>query len=89
MKRTVDNCVRSIRTQKGWTQERLAQAAAVTRQTIIAIEQHRYEPTIGVALRIARALGVSVDRLFCLSFSEKESNNDAPHTHISTKNMAE
>ena len=46
------------------TQAELAVRVGVTRQTIIAIEQGRYSPSLEVAFRIACALGVSLDRVF-------------------------
>lgn len=46
------------------TQAQLAEQVGVTRQTIIAIEQGRYSPSLEVAFRIARALNVPLDRVF-------------------------
>ena len=46
------------------TQAELAERVGVTRQTIIAIEQGRYSPTLEMAFQIARALGVALDTAF-------------------------
>ena len=46
------------------TQKRLADKAGVTRQTIIAIEQGRYAPSLPLAFKIARAFGVGIDDVF-------------------------
>lgn len=46
------------------TQAALARECGVTRQTIIAIEQGRYSPSLETAFRIARTLGVSLDGAF-------------------------
>jgi putative transcriptional regulator len=46
------------------TQADLADRVGVTRQTIIAIEQGRYSPSLEMAFRIARALGVPLDEVF-------------------------
>lgn len=46
------------------TQEELADRVGVTRQTILSIERGRYNPSIGLALRIARVFGVPVEELF-------------------------
>ena len=46
------------------TQATLAENVGVTRQTINAIEQGKYSPSLEVAFRIARALGVSLDEVF-------------------------
>nr|WP_277433759.1 helix-turn-helix transcriptional regulator [Stenotrophomonas acidaminiphila] len=46
------------------TQQALADACAVTRQTIIALEAGRYAPSLELAFRIARAFGVGVEDVF-------------------------
>lgn len=60
------NRVRQARQAAQLTQEALAQQAGVTRQSIIAIEQGRYAPSVTLALRLAAALGVCVEDLFAL-----------------------
>jgi putative transcriptional regulator len=61
----VTNHLRSLRFGAGeMTQAELADRVGVTRQTIIAIEQGRYSPTLEMAFRIARALGVPLDEVF-------------------------
>jgi putative transcriptional regulator len=61
----VTNHIRSLRFAAGeMTQAELADRVGVTRQTIIAIEQGRYSPTLEMAFRIARALGVPLDEVF-------------------------
>lgn len=46
------------------TQQALADKASVTRQTIIAIEQGKYAPSLPLAFRIAKALGVKIEDVF-------------------------
>lgn len=46
------------------TQAELAELVSVSRQTIIAVEQGDYAPSVYLALRIARALGATVEELF-------------------------
>jgi len=46
------------------TQEDLARAIGVTRQTILSIEKGRYTPSVALALRMAKVLGVQVEDLF-------------------------
>jgi putative transcriptional regulator len=59
------NHVRRHRFEAGdMTQQRLADLAGVTRQTILAIEKGNYRPSVELALRLARALGTTVDALF-------------------------
>lgn len=61
----VENNIRALRFAKGeMTQAQLAEAIGVTRQTIIAIEQARYSPTLEMAFQIARVLGVSLEEVF-------------------------
>ena len=49
---------------EGMTQQDLADRVGVTRQTILSIEKGRYNPSVGLALRLARVLGVAVEELF-------------------------
>jgi molybdate-binding protein/transcriptional regulator with XRE-family HTH domain len=58
--------LRAARTQAGFSQGDLAARAGVTRQAISAIESGKASPTMGVGLRLARALGRRVDELFRL-----------------------
>lgn len=60
----VTNDIRELRTARGITQAELASAVGVTRQTIIAIEQGRYSPSLEMAFLIARALGTRLDEVF-------------------------
>ena len=46
------------------TQQELADRVGVTRQTILSIERGRYNPSVGLALRIAAVFGVPVEELF-------------------------
>src|SRR3546814_4011961 len=56
------NEIRRLRFEHGeMTQEALAQACGVTRQTIIALEAGRYAPSLELAFRIARAFGVGLE----------------------------
>lgn len=52
------------------TQQQLADAVEVTRQTIIAVEKGRYDPSLKLALKLARFFGVSVEDLFLYSARE-------------------
>ncbi len=62
----MQNRVKFFRKQKGLTQEELAQRLSVTRQTINAIENNKYNPTLELAIKTARFLGVPVEQLFFL-----------------------
>jgi molybdate-binding protein/DNA-binding XRE family transcriptional regulator len=63
---SLDVLLRAARTQARLSQGDLAAQAGVTRQAISAIESGKVVPTMGVALRLARALGRRVDELFRL-----------------------
>ena len=54
------------------TQQDLAERVGVTRQTIISIEKGKYQPSVELALRLAKILQVSVDQLFELEQSWEE-----------------
>jgi len=61
----VTNSIRTLRFARGeMTQAHLAQRIGVTRQTIIAIEQGRYSPSLEMAFEIARTLGVPLEDVF-------------------------
>jgi len=60
------NRLKETRLQKQLTQEALADAVGVTRQTIIAIEKEKFVPSVKLALELARALRVSLEDLFWL-----------------------
>ncbi len=61
----VTNSIRALRFAHGeMTQAELADRIGVTRQTVIAIEQGRYSPSLEMAFQIARVLGVRLDEVF-------------------------
>ncbi|MDQ7909283.1 helix-turn-helix transcriptional regulator [Phytohabitans sp. ZYX-F-186] len=61
----VTNSIRTLRFNHGeMTQADLADRIGVTRQTVIAIEQGRYSPSLEMAFRIARVFKVSLDEVF-------------------------
>jgi putative transcriptional regulator len=61
----ITNNIRRLRfDHKEMTQEDLANKVGCTRQTIIALEQGKYVPSIELAFKIARAFGVSLDDIF-------------------------
>jgi putative transcriptional regulator len=61
----ITNTIRALRFAKGeMTQAELADKVGVTRQTIIAVEQGKYSPTLDMAFEIARALGAKLEDVF-------------------------
>ena len=69
----VTNDIRRLRFAQGeMTQAELAERVGVTRQTIIAIEQGRYSPSLEMAFQIARVFGVPLDDVFQYPATSKE-----------------
>ncbi|HPE15915.1 MAG TPA: helix-turn-helix transcriptional regulator [Oscillospiraceae bacterium] len=58
------NKIRELRKAMGLRQEDVAVALGVTRQTVIAIENDKYNPTLLLAMRLARLLGTTVEEIF-------------------------
>jgi len=56
--------IKEIRAKKGITQENLAELAGVRRETIIFLEQGKYNPSLRLALKISVILGSTVEELF-------------------------
>jgi putative transcriptional regulator len=60
----VVNRVRELRSSASLRQEDLARRVGVSRQTIISIENGRYNPSLELAWKLARTLGVTIEELF-------------------------
>lgn len=61
----IENDIRRLRFEHGeMTQQALAERVGVTRQTIIAIEQNKYAPSLEAAFRISHAFGVPLEQVF-------------------------
>jgi len=58
------NKVAALRRERGITQEELADALEVSRQTISSIENGRYNPSLELAFRIARFFGLTIEEIF-------------------------
>lgn len=58
------NQIRNRRKELGLSQEKLAKKCGVSRQTINAIENNKYDPTLSLAFRLAKELQLTVDELF-------------------------
>ncbi|HUA23767.1 MAG TPA: helix-turn-helix transcriptional regulator [Steroidobacteraceae bacterium] len=62
----VKNSVRELRTARNWSQGDLAGKLAVSRQTVNAIENEKYDPSLPLALKIARLFSLHVEDIFIL-----------------------
>lgn len=60
------NRLKLLRVERGWTQEDLGRELGVTRQAIIAIEKGKYDPSLPLALRIAKLFRKQVEEIFFL-----------------------
>jgi putative transcriptional regulator len=67
---SIRNRIKELRNARGWTQEQLAKAVGVSRQSINSIERDRYVPSLVLALTFARVFGCTTDQIFTLE-SEK------------------
>jgi putative transcriptional regulator len=60
----VRNRLRVLRAERSWSQAELAERLGVSRQTINAIENLRYDPSLPLAFDIARLFGLSIEQVF-------------------------
>ena len=60
------NILRELRAERRWSQAELADRLEVSRQTINALETGKYDPSLPLALRIARLFGLGVEEIFKL-----------------------
>ena len=60
----MENIIRQRRKELGLSQEELAKRCGVSRQTVNAIENNKYDPTLSLAFKLARELEIRVDVLF-------------------------
>ncbi len=60
----MENRLKDVREAKGWSQGELARRLGVSRQTINAVETDKYDPSLPLALRMAKLFGVAVPDLF-------------------------
>jgi putative transcriptional regulator len=65
----IRNQIRELRAERNLTQQDLADKVGVTRQTVIAMEQDKYSPSLETAFKVALALGVSLEQ--CFQFDPK------------------
>jgi putative transcriptional regulator len=66
MAATIRNRVKELRDERGWTQQQLAEATGVSRQSINSIERERYVPSLELALAFARVFRLPTDEIFSL-----------------------
>ena len=62
----IQNRVKELRVKRGWTQQQLAEAVGVSRQSINSIERNRYVPSLSLALTFSKVFACPTDRIFAL-----------------------
>jgi putative transcriptional regulator len=68
----VENQVKPCREKQGWSQGELARRLGVSRQTVNAVETDKYDPSLPLALRMAKLFAVAVDQLFIDHWTPEE-----------------
>jgi len=66
----VENRLRSLRADRGWTQAELAARLDVSRQTVNALETGRYDPSLPLAFRIAATFALRIEDVFLPSAAD-------------------
>ena len=60
----MNNRLRELRAEQGWSQQALAEKLEVSRQSVNAIETGKYDPSLPLAFRIARIFGKTIEEIF-------------------------
>jgi putative transcriptional regulator len=60
----MNNRLRVLRAEMGWSQSELAKKLGVSRQTINAVETDKYDPSLPLAMHMAKVFGVPIDAIF-------------------------
>jgi putative transcriptional regulator len=60
----VENTLPELRREHGWSQQKLADALGVSRQTVISIEKGRFDPSLPLAFRLASLFGCTIEYIF-------------------------
>ena len=68
----MENRLRVLRAEKRWSQAELAKRLGVSRQTINAIENGKYDPSLPLAFALARAFSLKIEEIFSDDVSEDE-----------------
>ena len=66
----MEHRIKELRTSFNWTQEQLSELLGVSRQTIISIENGRYNPSLELAFKIAKLFHLSIEEVFIFEKGE-------------------
>jgi putative transcriptional regulator len=69
----MENRLRLLRAERGWSQQDLAERLEVSRQSVNAIETGRYDPSLPLAFRIAELFGLAIEDVFVTPSSRSSS----------------
>ncbi|MBI0473957.1 transcriptional regulator [Sphingomonas sp. MA1305] len=69
----MNNRLRVLRAERGWSQQDLAERLEVSRQSVNAIETGRYDPSLPLAFKIAELFGLAIENVFVSPSKESES----------------
>ena len=58
------HCIKELRSAFGWTQEQFSKSIGVSRQTVISIENGKYNPSLELAFRISKVFGKTIEEVF-------------------------
>ena len=58
------HCIKELRTSFGWTQEQFSEKLGVSRQTVISIENGKYNPSLELAFRVSKLFGKKIEEVF-------------------------
>ena len=58
------HCIKELRTTFGWTQEQCSEKLGVSRQTVISIENGKYNPSLELAFRVSKLFGKKIEEVF-------------------------
>lgn len=60
----MENSLRQLREERGWSQQHLATTLGVSRQTVLSIEKGKYDPSLPLAFQLAAAFECSIEEIF-------------------------
>ena len=60
----MENRLKVLRSERGWSQAELGQRLSVSRQTVNALEKGRYDPSLPLAFKVARVFGLRIEEVF-------------------------
>jgi len=68
----MDNRIKELRQKERWTQEELARRVGVSRQSVVAIESGKYNPSLELAFKISREFNCTIEEVFLFKEGEKD-----------------